>query len=362
LSSGAAILEVLRQANGRRCSGEDLSRELGVSRAAVWKQIEGLRRRGYHVEGSAGGYELLGVPDRLYAEEVQQGLRTAWLGREIQYFDQIDSTNRVASELAIGGAPHGLAVIAEQQSSGRGRLGRSFFSPGYRNLYTSIVLRPELTVAQAPTLILSAAVAVADAIAVTLAPSGTAPAGTELARPSPVEGIEIKWPNDVLLGGLKTSGILMEMSAEGARVAHAVLGIGVNLNVERREFPPEFRQRATSLRAHRQPTGGGAIDRVAFTRCLYGILEDVLDVHASRGFAGLRSRFDGYFRMAGRTIEVTGMDDSRLAGTARGIADDGALEVERADGRIERVLAGDVTLAPRSRDALPGWARDGEAV
>ncbi len=348
MSSGAAILDVLRRANGRRCSGQDLSRELGVSRAAVWKQIEGLRRRGYHVEGSAAGYQLLGIPDRLYVEEVQQGLRTAWLGREIRYFDQTDSTNRVASELAIGGAPHGLAVIAEQQSSGRGRLGRSFFSPGYRNLYTSIVLRPKLTVAQAPTLILSAAVAVADAIAATLAPGGT-----ELARPNPADGIEIKWPNDVLLGGLKTSGILMEMSAEGARVAHAVLGIGVNLNVERGEFPPEFRHRATSLRAHRQPTGGGPIDRVAFTRCLYGILEDVLDVHASRGFAVLRSRFDGYFRMAGRTIEVTGMDDSRLAGTARGIADDGALEVERLDGRIERVLAGDVTLSPSSRDACP---------
>jgi BirA family biotin operon repressor/biotin-[acetyl-CoA-carboxylase] ligase len=357
LSSGAAILDVLRRANGGRCSGEELSSKLGVSRAAVWKQIEGLRRRGYRVEGSASGYQLLGIPDRLYVEEVQQGLRTAWLGREIQYFDQTDSTNRVASELAIGGAAHGLAVIAEQQSSGRGRLGRSFFSPGYRNLYTSIVLRPKLTVAQAPTLILSAAVAVADAIAATLAPGGT-----QLAHPSPADDIEIKWPNDVLLGGLKTSGILMEMSAEGARVAHAILGIGVNLNVERSEFPAEFRQRATSLRAHRQPTGGEAIDRVAFTRRLYGILEDVLDVHASRGFAGLRSRFDAYFRMAGRAIEVTGMDASRLAGIARGIADDGALEVERADGRIERVLAGDVTLTPGSRDAFPGTARDGEGA
>jgi BirA family biotin operon repressor/biotin-[acetyl-CoA-carboxylase] ligase len=348
LSSGTAVLDVLRRAGDRRCSGEALSSELGVSRAAVWKQVEGLRRRGYRVEGSPGGYRLLGIPDRLYAEEVQEGLKTVWLGREIRYLDQTDSTNRVAFELAREGAPHGLAIIAEQQSAGRGRLGRSFFSPGYRNLYTSIVLRPALTVADAPTLILSAGIAVADAIAATLGGGETPLTGA-----SPRDVIEIKWPNDVLLDGLKTSGILMEMSAEGARVAYAILGIGVNLNVERSEFPAEFRERATSLRSHRQQQGGGAIDRVAFTQCLYGTLEDVLDVHASQGFNGLRARFEPYFRMAGRHVEVTGMDDARLAGIARGIADNGALEVEQASGRIERVLAGDVTLTPNTRGVLP---------
>ena len=343
-ASATAVLDALRRSGDRRCSGESLSSELGVSRAAVWKQIEGLRRRGYRVEGSAGGgYRLLEIPDRLYPEEIREGLTTAWLGREIRYHDQTDSTNRVASELAQEGAVHGLAVIAEQQSAGRGRLGRSFFSPAYCNLYTSIVLRPELTVAEAPTLILTAAIAVAETIAASLGGANATPASPEVR-----EQIEIKWPNDVLLDGLKTSGILMEMSAEATRVGYAILGIGVNLNVERAEFPSGFRDRATSLWAHRQPGGEGRIDRVSFTQRLYGILEDVLDVHTSQGFAALRPRFDAYFRMPGRRVEVVEMKGSRLTGVARGITEDGALQVERPDGRIERVIAGDVTLEPRT--------------
>jgi BirA family biotin operon repressor/biotin-[acetyl-CoA-carboxylase] ligase len=149
----------------------------------------------------------------------------------------------------------------------------------------------------------------------------------------------------------------MEMSAEATRVGYAILGIGVNLNVERAEFPSEFRDRATSLRTHRrlrahgEATGDGKIDRVAFTQRLYGILEAVLDVHASQGFAALRPRFDVYFRMPGRRVEIVEADGTRLAGVARGIADDGALNVERSDGRIERVVAGDVTLEPTLPDA-----------
>jgi BirA family biotin operon repressor/biotin-[acetyl-CoA-carboxylase] ligase len=323
------VLEALRRAGGRSCSGEALSSAQGVSRAQVWKHVETLRRRGYRIEARPGaGYRLLHSPDRLYPEEVMAGLGTRWLGREIHHFASVDSTNRVALELARAGAAHGTCVIAEAQTAGRGRLGRSFFSPPHVNLYTSILLRPELTTDRAPTWILAAASAVAECVAEEVGGAdGTA--------------VEIKWPNDVLLGGLKTCGILMELVAEASRVAFLVLGIGVNLNVERERFPAEFRHLATSLAAHT----GRRVDRARFTRRLYERLEETLDLCAAGGFEAVRPRFEARFRMAGRPVRVQGGPGGELAGVARGIDADGALLVETSGGELARVIAGDVTLA-----------------
>jgi len=327
VKNGASqVLEFLGRDEDRSHSGEALSDQLGVSRAQIWKHVESLRRLGYGIEGEpGGGYRLGKRPDRLYPEEVQHGLTNKWLGREIHHFDTTDSTNRVAFELARDGAVHGTAVIAEGQTAGRGRLGRAFFSPAYKNLYTSIVLRPELDTARAPTLIPSVAIAVADAIAEFI--------------PDPGE-VEIKWPNDVLLGGLKTSGILMEMSAEATSVDFAILGIGVNLNIERDELPDEFRERATSLRTH----AGREVDRSAFARALFACLEEVLDLHSVAGFPGLRARYERRFTMRGKEIRVSELGGRELRGTALGITDEGALEVERNAGGRVQVLAGDVTL------------------
>jgi BirA family biotin operon repressor/biotin-[acetyl-CoA-carboxylase] ligase len=327
LKSGPArVLESLRRAEGRICSGEKLSCDQGVSRAQIWKHVEALRGHGYRIEATpGGGYRFGGPPDRLYPEELELGLETRWLARDIRYFDSIDSTNRVALELARNGAAHGTTVVAEAQTAGRGRLGRSFFSPPYRNLYTSIVLRPSLATAQAPTWILAAAVAVAEAIEASVEDPGS---------------VEIKWPNDVLLGGLKTSGILMELGAEASRVAFLVLGIGVNLNVDRSEFPEEFRALATSLSSH----GGHPIDRPAFARRLYACLERTLDRCAQRGFEAVRPAFEARFRMQGRRVRVRELEGSELAACVLGIDADGALRVRRDDGAELRVVAGDVTI------------------
>ena len=327
MSEGAArVLEWLRSAGPRGTSGALLSEDLGVSRAQVWKHVETLRARGYEIEGEpGGGYRLKTLPDRLYAEEVQSGLETRWLARDFRHLDETDSTNRVALEMARAGAPHGATVVAEGQSAGRGRLGRSFFSPPHLNLYTSIVLRPQLDTAEAPTLIQAAAIAVAETVADVLGDS---------------DAVEIKWPNDVLLGGLKTAGILMELGAEATRVAFLVLGIGVNLNVPRESFPDEFRALATSLFSH----AGRRIDRVAFAQRLYHGLEEVLDAHAAHGFDALRPRFEARFRMAGRSIRIRDLDGSETAGRCAGIDGDGALLLDGEDGRRRRVVAGDVTL------------------
>jgi BirA family biotin operon repressor/biotin-[acetyl-CoA-carboxylase] ligase len=323
----ARILDALRRAGGQTCSGETFSSRFGISRAQVWKHVETLRAHGYTIDGDPGdGYRLSEIPDRLYAEEIQIGLETSWLATEIHYFETVDSTNRVALDLARSGSSHGTTVVADQQTAGRGRLGRAFFSPPAVNLYTSIVLRPRIHTAEAPSWIFAAAVSVAQAIEQTLDEPGKA---------------EIKWPNDVLLGGLKTSGILMELGAEATRVDFLVLGIGVNLNVDRKQFPDEFRHNATSLATH----GGRPVDRLAFARRLYGNLEVNLDLCADRGFEGVRAEFDARFQMRGKRISVLELDGAELRGTALGIDDDGALSLRPETGDIIRVIAGDVTLA-----------------
>jgi BirA family biotin operon repressor/biotin-[acetyl-CoA-carboxylase] ligase len=322
----AGVLAALRRAGGRPCSGEALSEAQGVSRAQVWKDVETLRARGYTIEACRGeGYRLVAAPDRLYPEEIACGLTTRWLAREVHHFEEIDSTNRVAVDLAREGAPHGTAVVAEAQTAGRGRLGRSFFSPPGTNLYTSLVLRPEVTVDAAPAFILAAAAAVADTIAAWV----DAP-----------DAVEIKWPNDVLIEGRKTCGILMELSAEATRVAWLVMGIGVNLNFDPTGFPEEFRRLATSVCAHRQ----GPVERVPFARRLYENLESTLETCEREGLSGVLPRFEKRFRMRGRTVRVRDLDGSSRIGTVAGIGDDGALLLARAGGPLERVLAGDVTL------------------
>ncbi|NRA07123.1 MAG: biotin--[acetyl-CoA-carboxylase] ligase [Myxococcales bacterium] len=329
-AGSARVLDALRNAGEEPCSGQTLSRELGVSRAQIWKHVEALRGRGYRIQaGSGEGYRLVGTPDRLYPEQILPGLTTTWLGRTLHWFEEVDSTNRVALDLAREGAPHGTAIIAEGQSAGRGRLGRSFFSPPGTNLYTSIILRPEVSLEAAPAFILAAAVGVADAVAATLR------------DPS---AVEIKWPNDVLLDGLKTSGILVELGAEATRVSHLVLGIGVNLNVERESFPSEFRSRATSLASH----AGRGIDRIDFTRRLFACLEETLDVGEKSGFEGLRPRFEAYFRMVGRRVSVLAVDEQETEGRVKGIDHVGALLLVADDGETRRMLAGDVTLCRNS--------------
>jgi BirA family biotin operon repressor/biotin-[acetyl-CoA-carboxylase] ligase len=329
----ARVLAALRGAGADAISGATLSESLGVSRAQIWKHVEALRARGYEVEGEpGGGYRFVTAPDRLYAEELEARLGTRWLARRFVWLEDTDSTNRVAAELARDGAPHGTTVVAEGQSAGRGRLGRRFFSPPFLNLYTSIVLRPALDTARAPTVILAAAIAVAETVA------AFAPAGAT---------VSIKWPNDVLIDGLKTSGILMEMGSEATRVAHLVLGIGVNLNVERDAFPDEFRALATSLATQR----GTPVPRADFAAHLYDTLEAVLDLHAQGGFEAVRPRFEARFAMRGRRVCVLD-GDGRAApiveGVAAGIDADGALLVDRDDGARERVVAGDVTIAKGS--------------
>jgi BirA family biotin operon repressor/biotin-[acetyl-CoA-carboxylase] ligase len=223
--------------------------------------------------------------------------------------------------VAREGAPEGTLVIAERQTRGRGRLGRSWVSPARVNLYASFVLRPRLAPADAPQLALAAAVAVARALT-PLAPGR----------------IAIKWPNDCLLDGKKVAGILTEMDAEVDRVRAVVLGIGVNLNAPARAFPPELRATATSV----QLATGTPVDRPRFVAVLCAELEAVYDRVVRDGFAEIVPAWESYSCLTGRAVTIDG-GGKRSSGTVRGIDTSGRLVLDGPDGE-ERVLAGDVTL------------------
>ena len=251
-----------------------------------------------------------------------------WLGREIEVHDTLDSTNLRAEQRAREGAPQGTIVLADRQSAGRGRLGRSFFSPGQRSLYLSVVLRPVCAPEELHRAVFAAAVAVAE---------------TARSRVPASVPVEIKWPNDVLLGGRKTSGINLPAHVDGGRVHWAILGIGLNVNTAASEFPPELRDIATSLRI----AAGTPLDRVAVASELLERLERQLDLlHAGR-FAEVLEGWRNYFKMQGSRVRVGGPGTAReIEGTVTGIDDGGALLLESSAGP-ERVLAGDVTLLAR---------------
>lgn len=257
----------------------------------------------------------------LSVDTLRRARATARIGCRIEYFDSTDSTNTVARQLAAGGAAEGTVVIAEAQTKGRGRLGRTWLSPPLRNLYLSIVLRPPIAVAAAPQLTLVAGLAVVEAVSEWVAHAA------------------IKWPNDVVIDGRKVAGILTEMEADEDRVRFVILGIGVNLNAAPEDFPDELRDTATALCA----AAGRLIDRTAFAERLLSRVEERYGLFLAQGFGAIRPLWEKRSCLAGRTVQIDG-GGQRCAGVVTGITDDGALKVRDATGHETHVVAGDVTV------------------
>lgn len=327
-STAAQLLEILRGA-GRPLSGPDLAARLGISRAAVWKHVQRLIVQGYRISSdNPSGYRLEAAADRLLPAEIARHLTTRRIGRVIHHFESIDSTNRYAMELARRGAAEGEVVIAEAQTAGRGRLGRSFFSPSGVSFYGSLILRPAIPPARAPQITLVAGLAVAETI--------ERHAGV---RPG------LKWPNDVRLGELKVAGILTEMESEADRVVHVICGPGVNLNVAAEQFPTDLRGIASSVLA----VSGRRVDRVAFAADLFASFERLYDDFLANGLAKLRERWDAYSVLTGQWVFVEGCGEV-AEGEVVGIDDDGALRLRGRRGDVVRAIAGDVTLKkPKNR-------------
>jgi BirA family biotin operon repressor/biotin-[acetyl-CoA-carboxylase] ligase len=315
------ILSLFRQTPDGFVSGERISDELGVSRTAVWKHIRNLRQVGYQIEAiPSRGYQLQQSPDVLMPEAIQSGLECQLVGSRIISLDEADSTNLQACRLGDEGADDGLVVIADRQSSGKGRMGRQWESPGGVNLYASILLRPPVLPFEAPKLTFLSAVAVCRAIKNC---SGLQPT--------------VKWPNDILLNGDKVAGLLNEMSSETDQVHYVVLGIGVNLNMRAEQFPDDLRYPATSLAI----ATGKAVSRLAFTRCLLQELDALYQIYLEQGSVPIFAAWTELCDLTGKEVQVD-CNNLLIEGTMVGLGDDGALLVRTSAGKIESIYAGDV--------------------
>lgn len=313
------LLTTLRDHQGTFVSGEELSRHSGVSRAAIWKQIERMREEGYQIAAQPHlGYRLVAPPDRLIPDELTWRLPTAVIGRKVYSFASTDSTMDVAHRLAAAGEPEGSVIFAEAQRQGRGRLGRTWVSPGGQGIYLSVILRPRVTVEAVPLITIMAAVAVAKAV--------EEQAGV-VAR--------IKWPNDLMIHGRKVAGILTELHAELNQVHAVVLGIGVNANTAKTALP----RLATSLAVER----GARCDRLALARALLVALDDGYAHVKRHRFQPLLAAWRAGSMTLGHRVRVT-CADRHVDGQAVDLDARGALRVRTDEGRMESITAGEVLI------------------
>lgn len=315
------LLQLLRRNPDDWLSGAELSRQLGVSRAAVWKQVEQLRQEGFRIEAQKSkGYRLCAAPETLSAATLTAGLSLQRVGRQIVCLAQTDSTNLRAASLGAEQASDGTVVFADTQTAGKGRRGRTWHSPPGVNLYLSVLLRPRLAPWDAPQLTFLSAVAAARAIAaVTGVPAA------------------VKWPNDLLIGGRKVAGMLNEMQAESECVSWVVLGIGVNVNMQPAQFPGDLRYPATSLAIET----GSPVSRLELARQLLVELDAAYRTFCRDGFVPIRNAWLALFPFVGRRVEIGGAGET-VTGRVAGIDDDGALLLVDADGQSRRILSGDV--------------------
>jgi len=317
------LLDLL--ANEAYVSGEDLATKMGMTRSAVWKQVKGLRKLGYKIEAHPSkGYLLVEKPDRIYPWEVMGKLETEFIGRKMEYYDELPSTNQRAKELILTSPPEGTLILAEKQTSGKGRLGRAWFSPAGIGLCFSLILKPQLPPNELPKLTLVAAVALSKAI-------------YQEAHRRPL----VKWPNDLYLEGRKVSGILTELSGEMGRLEYLILGVGININQESVDFPEEIREKAGSLRSilgQKKP-----FSRLDLLGKYLKQLEEEYTNAIRSGFERTLTYCRRHSATLGNRVEVT--DGRRVyQGKAIRIEDHGGLVVEDEEGKQAQVISGDVNL------------------
>jgi BirA family transcriptional regulator, biotin operon repressor / biotin---[acetyl-CoA-carboxylase] ligase len=310
------LLEYLRKKQVY-VTAEELCRHTRIPRQAVWKHILHLRGLGYDISSVPHlGYQLVSCPDRLYPAEVGAGLHTRIIGKAVHYYDHVASTMDTAIQLAQDKAPEGTVVAAETQTSGRGRLGRSWASPKYKGLYFSIIVRPDTAVSEVASITLMSAVSVCEAV-------------------RRVCGLDarIKWPNDILLGQKKLGGILTEMNAGLGRVNYCVIGIGINVNSDKKALVDG----AVSLAQQ----AGSAVNRVELFREILRQFEHYYLKFKKQEVGSILDAWRQFSVTLGSRVRID-MHTGRLDGVAVDIDADGGLLVRSDSGLIEKVLAGDV--------------------
>lgn len=314
------ILKLLRE-RGDYISGQELCNKFGVSRTAVWKVINQLKEEGYGIEAVQNkGYRLKVNPDVLSASELKSRIQNKWAGKNIYYYEETGSTNTDAKRFGEEGAAHGTVVVADKQNAGKGRRGRAWQSPGGKDIYFTILLRPEFVPDKASGLTLVMALSVAQAIE---------SCGLEAG---------IKWPNDVVLNGKKICGILTEMNVETDYIQYVVIGVGINVNLD--VMPEEIEETATSILLE-------SGKKMARAKLLQGVLERFEENYEryekDLSLANMMEEYNGYLVNRNRQVRVLD-PKGEYEGTARGINEYGELLVETGDGQTVAVYAGEVSV------------------
>jgi BirA family biotin operon repressor/biotin-[acetyl-CoA-carboxylase] ligase len=316
------ILQILKEHQGEYVSGERLAETAGITRAAIWKQINQLREFGYLIESAPRrGYKLLDSTHALHPYELKSGLATKVFGQVIDYHEVVDSTNLRAKILARQGAPEGTVVLAEQQTQGRGRLGRVWAAKSGIGLWFSLILRPQVGTSELAVVTILTAVAMARAIY----------------QATGIQ-VQVKWPNDLLYDGAKLVGILAELNGEMDQVRYLIIGIGLNVNHLPEDFPPELAGRATSLRQIKQTP----VDRKAVLQHFLVEFEQQYALLGTGQLSGIIDYASGHSATLGRQVTVNQGFGRTLTGKAVDLDQDGSLWLETADGKRMRVFSGEI--------------------
>lgn len=317
----AEILRTLRESDGY-VSGQELCNKFGVSRTAIWKAMNQLKEAGYVIEAQQNkGYHIVSAPDVMTVAELQSIRETKWAGQEIFYYDVTDSTNTRIRELAEQGYPQGTLAVANQQSDGKGRRGRSWESPANTGIFMSLLLKPDMNPNNASMLTLVTAMATAKAL-------------TEITG----EPAQIKWPNDIVLNGKKMCGILTEMSAQFDYINHIVIGIGINVHNE--DFPEDISHMASSLKLE---CGGKSFRRAEIIEKLLEKFEHYYEIFMeTEDLSALVKEYNSMLVNMHKNVKVLDPKDP-FEGKAMGITTHGELMVDTWESR-KLVSSGEVSV------------------
>lgn len=303
-------------------SGTKISADLGITRAAVWKKIKTLRKRGFIIMAvRSKGYKLIKSPDLSEDEIMAQVRGDLW--KKIYFYESVDSTNKLAASLSIKDRiDSGTLIIADRQEKGRGRLERTWFSPPGKNIYLSIILKPEIEPKDATLLTVLAAVACTIAIRKT---SGLK--------------VVIKWPNDLIFSEKKLGGILTEVRSEPDKIKIAIIGIGINVNIESKDFPDEIRSLATSIKDN---TG----EYHSRSRIIIQILKEFeafYNIFKKKGSVPLLKKWKQLSSTIGKNVRVTTGRET-ISGVAEDIDEEGMLILKLRSGVLKKISTGDVDI------------------
>ena len=317
------LLDAFTNAGETYLSGQQLAELIGCTRTAVWKHVEELRKEGFQLEAvKRKGYRILKTPEKVTADEIRFGLKTKFIGRNIHYEETVESTQKIAHLLAYQDVPEGTAILADEQLSGRGRMDRKWHSPKYTGIWMSLILRPNIPLNNAPQLTLLTAVAVVQAI-------------EECTKLIP----EIKWPNDILINGKKVTGILTELQAEADRIHAIIIGIGLNVNQKKGDFPIELQDKASSLFIEH----GESIQRAELIRSIFMQMEKLYLLYLEVGFFPIKLLWESYAVSIGQQLKARTLSNT-IEGKALGITDEGVLKLEDAAGVVHHIYSADIEL------------------